>query len=100
MILSLKEMFGEQGRLVRKIAMRTLNTKMAERTLVRDYILKIFDHLNTLVILSGEIGVESQINSILESLPDSFNQFKLNYSMNKINFTLSKFLSALLVLIM
>ena len=37
MILSLKEMFGEQG----QVALRTLmNTKMAEGTLVRDHILK------------------------------------------------------------
>ena len=57
MILSLKEMFGEQCRLARKIAMRALmNTKMAEGTPVRDNILKLFDHLNTLENLGGEIG--------------------------------------------
>ena len=40
MILSLKEMFGEQGRPARKIAMRTLmNTKMAKRTPMRNPIL-------------------------------------------------------------
>ena len=66
-----------------------MNTKMAEETLVRDHVLKIFDHLNTLEILGGEIDAESQIDIILESLPDSFNQFKLNYILNKIDFILS-----------
>ena len=39
MILSLKEMFGEQRRLARKIAMRVLmNTKMVEGTPVKEYV--------------------------------------------------------------
>ena len=74
-----------------------MNTKMVEGIPVRDYVLKIFDHLNTLKILSGEIDTESKIDIILESLPNSFNQFKLNCSMNKINFILSKLLNALQV---
>ena len=59
-------------------------TKMAEGTPVREHVLKMFDHLNTLEILGGEINVESQIDIILESRPNSFNQFKLNCIMNKI----------------
>ena len=50
-----------------------MSTKMVERTPSRDHILKIFDHLNTLKILGDEIDGESQIDTILESLPDSFN---------------------------
>ena len=43
MILSLKEMFGEQGRPARQIAMKALmNTKMAEGTPVREHVLKMF----------------------------------------------------------
>ena len=60
MILSLKEMFGKQGQFARMIAMRALmNTKMVEEILVREYVSKMFDHLNTLKILGGEIDVES-----------------------------------------
>ena len=51
-----------------------MNTNMAEGTSVRDNLLKMFDHLNTLEILDGEIDVESQIDIIFELLPDSFNQ--------------------------
>ena len=67
-----------------------MNMKMVEGTLVREHILKMFGYLNTLEILGGEMDVESQIDIIFESLPDSFNQFKLNCSMNKINFTLAE----------
>ena len=74
MILSLKEIFEEQGRPVRKISMRALmNIKMAEGTPVREHVLKMFDHVNILEILGGEIDAEFQIDIILESLPDSFN---------------------------
>ena len=73
-ILSLNEMFGEQGWPARYIATRALmNTKMAEGTPMREHVLKIFDHLNIREILGGEIDAESQIDIILESLPDSFN---------------------------
>ena len=50
-----------------------MNTKMAEGTLVKYHVLKMFDHLNTLEILGGEIDVESQIDIIIESWSDSFN---------------------------
>ena len=72
-----------------------MNTKIVEGTLVRDHVLKIFYHLNTLEILGGEIDAKSQIDIILELLPDSFNQFKLNCSINKIDFILSELLNAL-----
>ena len=77
-------MFGEQGRPDRQNAMRALmNIKMAKGTLVRDHVWKIFDHLNTIEILSGEIDAQSQIDIIFESLSNSFNQFKPNCIMNK-----------------
>ena len=63
--------------------------------ILREDVLKLFDHLNTREILGGEIDAESQINIILDSLPNTFNQFKLNYSINKIDFTLVEVLNAL-----
>ena len=74
MIMILKEMFREQGQLARHISMRALmNTKMAKETLVREHVLKMFHYLNTWKILSGENDGESQIDIILELLPDFFN---------------------------
>ena len=60
-----------------------MNTKMVEGTPIREHVLKIIDHLNIMEILGGGIDVESQITIILELLPNSFNQFKLNCSTKK-----------------
>ena len=60
MTINLKEMFGEQNRAGRQVAMRALlNTKMAKRTPVRDHVLKMISHLNELEILGAEIDSES-----------------------------------------
>ena len=65
MMMNLKEMFGEQNRAGRQVAMRAfLNTKIAEGTLVRDHVLKMFSHLNELEILGAEIDGESQVDKI------------------------------------
>ena len=56
-----------------------LNTKMTEGTLVRDHILKMIAHLNELEILGAEIDDESQVNIVLMSLLESFNNFCLTY---------------------
>lgn len=95
-IMNLKEMFGDQGRSARQKAMWTLmNTRMTEGTPVREHVLKMIDCLNTLEVLGAEIDGESQVDIVLESLPDSFNQFKLNYSMNKLTYTLAGLMSSL-----
>ena len=48
-MLSLKEMFGEQGCSARQEAMRQIyNTKMTDGTSVREYCLKMISNLNTL----------------------------------------------------
>ena len=46
--------------------------------------------LNELDVLGAAIDAESQIDIILESLPDSFNHFKINYNMNKMNLNLAE----------
>ena len=46
-LLNVKEMFGEQGRAARQIAMKALlNTKMAEGSPVQEHVLKTISHLN------------------------------------------------------
>ena len=48
-MLSLKEMFGEQRRFARQETMRHIyNTKMTDGTSVREYCLKMISNLNTL----------------------------------------------------
>ena len=82
MMMILKEMFGDQTRFARQKAMKDLmNTTMVETTPVRDHVLKMISLLNELEILGAEIDWESQVDVILQSLPDSYKQFFLNYNM-------------------
>ena len=68
-MLSLKEMFGEQGRFARQETMRQIyNTKMIEGTSVREHCLRMISHLNTLEVLGANIDGESQVDMILQSL--------------------------------
>ena len=60
MMMSLKEMFGEQNRAGRQVDIRALlNTKMAEGTPVWDHVLKMISYLNELEILGAKIDVET-----------------------------------------
>ena len=96
MMMNLKEMFGDQTRSARQKAMKDLmNATMAETTPVRDHVLKMIGLLNELEILGAEIYGESHVNIILQSLPDSYKQFFLNYNMNKPQWTLAQLLKEL-----
>ena len=97
-MLSLKEMFGEQGRSARQETIKQIyNTKMAEGTLVREYCLRMISNLNTLEVLGANIDRESQVDMILQSLPESFKEFRLNYNMNKKVYTFSELMNELVV---
>ena len=80
-MLSLKEMFGEQGRFARQETMRQIyNTKMAEGSSVREHYFTMISNLNTLEVLGANIDGESQVDMILQSLLESFKEFRLNYN--------------------
>ena len=90
-MLSLKEKFGEQGRFARQETMRHIyNTKMAEGTSVREHCLRMISNMNTLEVLGADINGESQVDMILQSLLESFKEFRLNYNMNKKIYSLSE----------
>ena len=75
-MLSLKDMFGKQGRSARQDTIRLiLNTKMAQETPIREHCLKMISYLNTLEVLGANIDRESQVDMILQSLPKSFKEF-------------------------
>ena len=55
-MFNLKEIFGDQTRAARQVAMKVLlNTKMAEGTPVQDHVLKMIAHLNELKILGAKV---------------------------------------------
>ena len=51
--------------------------------------------LNELQTLGANIDAQTQVDMILNSLPQSFAQFKLNYNMNQMNFSMSELMSSL-----
>ncbi|RVW18790.1 Retrovirus-related Pol polyprotein from transposon TNT 1-94 [Vitis vinifera] len=51
--------------------------------------------LNDMEVLGAEVDKATQIEMVLNTLPPSFQQFRLNYNMNKMDFTLSKLLNEL-----
>lgn len=89
-------MFGEQNRAARQMAMKgLLNTRMSEGTPIRDHVIKMMGFINELEILGADIDSQSQIDMILSSLPESFNQYVLNYNMNNLNLSLTKLMKSL-----
>ncbi|KAH0636266.1 hypothetical protein KY290_038341 [Solanum tuberosum] len=89
-------MFGDQGRSAKQTAIISLmNTKMVEGTLVIDHALKMIGLLNELEVSGAEIDNDSQIEMILQFLPNSFQQFFLNYNMNKTSLSLAQLLNEL-----
>ena len=96
MLLSLQEMFGVQSRSSKKMVMKQImNTRMSEGTPVRDHMIKMIGHFNELGDLGADIHWETQNNMVLETLPPSFNHFKLNYSMNKLEWSLTELMQQL-----
>jgi len=72
-----------------------MNTKISKGTPVRENVLKMIGYLNVLEVLGAEIDGETQVDMILNSLPASFTQYKLNYNMNKLKLSLSELVSSL-----
>ncbi len=96
MIANITEMFGDQGRQARQAAVRNfMNCRMKAGTPVRDHMMLIIGHLNEMEIMGAEIDGETQVDMILETLPEMFDNFKLNYSMNKLSYTLSELMKEL-----
>ena len=70
---------------------------MAEGTLVMEHCLRMISNLNTLEVLGADIDGEFQVDMILQSLPKSFKEFKINYNMNTKIYSLSELRNELVV---
>ena len=91
-------MFGEQGYSARQETIRQIyNSKITKGTSIREHILRMISNLNTLEVLDVDIDGESQVDMILQSLPKSFKEFRLNFNMNKKIYSLSKLMNELVV---
>ena len=58
----------------------------------------MISNLNTLEVLGADIDGESQMDMILQSLQESFKEFRLNYNMNKKIYSLSKLMNELMAM--
>ncbi|XP_047948849.1 uncharacterized protein LOC125194646 [Salvia hispanica] len=90
---NLTNLFGTQNRTAKSQAFWSIMAKtMKEGSSVRDHVLEMMSHLNQIEVLVDVIDAESQVTIILQSLSPSFQQFKLNFEMNKRNYTLAELL--------
>ena len=87
MIQTFDGMFAKSSSASRQAAIRALmNTRMT-RGSVRNHCLAMMSHISRAEVMGATLEEEMKIDIILESLPDSFNQFKMNCNMNKLNLT-------------
>ncbi|KAK8539355.1 hypothetical protein V6N12_042983 [Hibiscus sabdariffa] len=68
---------------------------MSEGSPVGAHVIKMMGYIQTLEKLGFALNDELAIDVVLQSLPDSFNQFVLNFNMNEINKTLPHLLGML-----
>ena len=89
MITHLKEMFQEQARIERFAIIKALfSCKMVEGGLVSPHVLKMKGYLDHLEKLGLPISKELATDIILQTLPDSYDGFVMNYNMHNMEKTI------------
>ncbi|KAL4339154.1 hypothetical protein GQ457_08G031710 [Hibiscus cannabinus] len=96
MIQNLKEIYEGQARKERYETSKALfQCKMSEGSPVGAHVIKMMGYIQTLEKLGFALNDELAIDVVLQSLPDSFSQFILNFNMNEIEKTLPQLLGML-----
>ncbi|KAK8593700.1 hypothetical protein V6N12_045775 [Hibiscus sabdariffa] len=96
MIQNLKEIYEGQARQERYETSKALfQCKMSEGSPMGAHVIKMMGYIQALEKLGFPINIELAIDVVSQSLPDSFNQFVLNFNMNEINKTLPQLLGML-----
>ena len=95
-LLHLKELFEEQSRTERyEISKALFCCRMVEGTSAMQHGLKMNGYIERLVSLGFVMDAELSVDLILQSLPDSYASFMLNYQMNKITTTIPELINKL-----
>ncbi|KAL5538222.1 hypothetical protein UlMin_044541 [Ulmus minor] len=93
---SIQAMFGETSTRARFEAVKAImNSRMKLGMPVRDHLLRIMAHFNEAEIHGSSIDQQTQVDMILETLPDSFIPFKTNYVLNKMELNLTALMNEL-----
>ncbi|KAI9154317.1 hypothetical protein LWI28_024343 [Acer negundo] len=88
-MMSLEEMFAMRFRTTKREAVTAfMNLRMKPGQAVKDHMMKVIAHLNIAELNGVEIDGETKIDMVVNSLSDSFDQFKLDYTLNKKEYTL------------
>ena len=96
MIGHLKMLYQEEARNERfQVSKALFNSKLAEGNPVGPHVLKMIGYVENLERLGFPLGKELATDLILQSLPDSFSQFVLNFNMNDLDRSLPELLSML-----
>ena len=96
MLLHLMELFAEQSRTQRYEILKSLfRARMAESSSIQAHVIKMIEWIEMLAVLGVELPDEMSTNLILQTLPDSFSQFIVNFNMNKIHASLPELLNML-----
>ena len=94
MLTHLQELYGKQSRTACfEVSRRFFRAKMYDRQSINDHCLTMIKDIEELQKL--DMDKELQVDLILQSLPDSYGQFIMNYHMNKIDSTLLELLHML-----
>ena len=93
---SLWAMFGETStRAWFEASKPIMNSRMKVGMSMRDHLLRIMSHFNEAKIHGSSIDQQTQVDMILENLPDSFIPFKKNYVLNKMVINLTALMTEL-----
>ncbi|KAK9163132.1 hypothetical protein Syun_004034 [Stephania yunnanensis] len=96
MAATLKEMFQQQARQERFETVNNLHSrKMTEGASVTPHVLKMKGYVDQLDRLGFPISQELDTDLILNSLPESYSQFVMNYNMNNMEKSISELHSML-----
>ncbi|CAJ2644998.1 unnamed protein product [Trifolium pratense] len=96
MIEHLKTLYQEQARIERfEVSKALFQAKLSEGSPVSPHVLKMIGYVGNLTRLGFPLGDELATDLILQSLPESFNQFVLNFTMSDMEKTLPQLLSML-----
>ncbi|KAK9109946.1 hypothetical protein Sjap_018006 [Stephania japonica] len=91
MAVTLKEMFQQQARQERFETVKNLHScKMTEGASVSPHVLKMKGYVDQLDRLGFPISQELATDLILNSLPESYSQFVMNYNMNNMEKSISE----------
>src|SRR5262249_5136674 len=98
MLTYLSSLFVSNARSERfEISKKLFRLRMSEGSSVQAHVLKMIEWIRRLDKLGFELSDELSTDLILQSLPDSFNPFILNYNMNKLESSLDELLNMLVV---